>query len=310
MTVLRVATRASELALAQARGVAEQLARALGRRVELLPLKTEGDRLASVSLAKLGGKGLFVKEIEEALLDGRADLAVHSAKDLPAGLPPELALVAFPERADARDALVARERGATLATLRVGARVGTGSVRRASQLRAHRSDLEIVPLRGNVPTRLRKLESENLDAVVLACAGLERLGLAERIDERIAPEILLPAVGQGVLALEARRDAGLAREAVAIGHPATQECVLAERAVLVRLGADCNVPLAAHAQHTPRGTLRLRALLAASDGARILRVELEGAPGDAAALGVRAAEQILRDGGQELLAQLRAGALA
>ena len=310
MTALRVATRASELALAQARGVADRLERALGRRVELVPMKTEGDRLASVSLAKLGGKGLFVKEIEDALLEGRADFAVHSAKDLPAVLPGELALVAFPERADPRDALVARERGATLATLRAGARVGTGSLRRASQLRARRPDLVIVPLRGNVPTRLRKLASQDLDAVVLACAGLERLGLAERIDERIAPEDLLPAVGQGVLALEARRDDALARQAAAITHAATEECVSAERAVLVRLGADCNVPLAAYAQHTPRGTLRLRALLAASDGARILRAELEAAPSEAAALGTRAAEQILREGGRELLAQLRAEALA
>ena len=310
MTALRVATRASELALAQARGVADQIERALGRRVELLPLKTEGDKLVSVSLAKLGGKGLFVKEIEDALLEGRADFAVHSAKDLPAVLPGALALVAFPKRGDARDALVARERGATLATLPAGARVGTGSVRRASQLRALRPDLVIVPLRGNVPTRLRKLASENLDAVVLACAGLDRLGLAERIDERIAAEDLLPAVGQGVLALEARRDDALAREAAAITHMGTAECVIAERAVLVRLGADCNVPLAAYAEQTPRGTLRLRALLAASDGARILRAELEGAPSEAAALGTRAAEQILREGGQALLAQLRAEALA
>ncbi len=310
MSVLRLATRASDLALAQARRVADQLERALARRVELVPLKTEGDRLASVSLAKLGGKGLFVKEIEDALLDGRADFAVHSVKDLPAELPRALALVAFPERADPRDALVARERGATLATLRAGARVGTGSVRRASQLRARRPDLVIVPLRGNVPTRLRKLADGDLDAVVLACAGLERLGLAERIDERIAPEILLPAVGQGVLAVEARRDDAVAREASAITHAATQTCVMAERAVLVRLGADCNVPLAAFAQLTPHGTLQLRALLAASDGSRSLRAELEGAPGEAAALGTRAGEQILRAGGQELLAQLRAEALA
>jgi hydroxymethylbilane synthase len=308
MTTLRVATRASELALAQARGVADRLERALGRRVDLVPLKTEGDRLASVSLAKLGGKGLFVREIEAALLEGRADFAVHSAKDLPAALPDALALVAFPERGDPRDALVSRERGATRASLGAGARVGTGSLRRASQLLARRPDLVIVPLRGNVPTRLRKLESGDLDAVVLACAGLDRLGLAERIDERIAPEDLLPAVGQGVLALEARRDDALAREAAAITHSETQECVIAERAVLVRLGADCNVPLAAYAQRTPRGSLRLRALLAASDGARILRAELEGTPGEAAALGTRAAEQILRDGGQELLARLRAEA--
>lgn len=308
MTALRVATRASELALAQARQVAGLLERALGRRVELLPLKTEGDRLVSVSLAKQGGKGLFVKEIEDALLDGRADFAVHSAKDLPAVLPAELALVAFPERADPRDALVGRERGATLATLRAGARVGTGSLRRAAQLRARRPDLEIAPLRGNVPTRLRKLASEGLDAVVLACAGLERLALAERIDERLAPEIMLPAVGQGVLAVEARRDGELARAAAAITHRATEDRVTAERAVLTRLGADCNVPLAAYAELTARGTLHLRALLAASDGARCLRTEVEGPPADAARLGARAAEAILQGGGEALLAELRAEA--
>jgi hydroxymethylbilane synthase len=310
MTALRVATRASELALAQAREVAGLLERALGRQVELLPLKTEGDRLDSVSLARRGGKGLFVKEIEDALLDGRADFAVHSAKDLPAVLPEELALVAFPERADPRDALVGRERGVTLATLRAGARVGTGSLRRAAQLQARRPDLEIAPLRGNVPTRLRKLASEGLDAVVLACAGLERLALAERIDERLAPEILLPAVGQGVLAVEARRDGELARAAAAITHRATQDRVTAERAVLTRLGADCNVPLAAYAELTARGTLHLRALLAASDGARCLRAEVEGPRSEAARLGTRAAETILQDGGEALLAQLRAEALA
>ena len=167
---------------------------------ETIPIKTTGDRLQGVSLAEMGGKGLFVKEIEEALLEHRADVAVHSAKDLPAVTPVALALVAWPQREDPRDALVARVRGATLATLRPGARVGTGSLRRAAQLLAFRSDLEIVPLRGNVPTRLRKLDDDRLDAVVLACAGLARLGLADRIDERISPEVLLPAVAQGTLA--------------------------------------------------------------------------------------------------------------
>ena len=310
MTALRIATRASELALAQAREVAGLLERALGRPAELLPIKTEGDRLASVSLSRVGGKGLFVKEIEDALLEGRADFAVHSAKDLPAVLPPELELVAFPEREDPRDALVARQRGASLAALPAGARVGTGSLRRAAQLRARRPDLEIAPIRGNVPTRLRKLESEGLDAVVVACAGLARLGLAERIDERLAPELMLPAVGQGVLAVEARRGSELARAAGAITHRATAERIAAERGVLTRLGADCNVPLAALAEHTPRGSLRLRALLAASDGAHILRAELEGAPAEAAQLGVRAAEAILREGGEALLAELRAESIA
>jgi hydroxymethylbilane synthase len=273
-------------------------------------MKTEGDRLATVSLARYGGKGLFVKEIEEALLDGRADFAVHSAKDLPAELPAGLALVAFPERADPRDALVARERGATLASLPAGARVGTGSVRRTAQLRSLRPDLVIVPLRGNVPTRLEKLEREKLDAVVVACAGLERLGLADRIDERLDPDRVLPAVGQGVLALEGRRDDPLARAAAAITHRETAVRFAAERAVLVRLGGDCNVPLAAFAEHTAGGGLRLRALLAASDGAKILRAECEGTPAQAAALGTRAAEAILRDGGDALLEQLRREARA
>jgi len=184
MTTVRLATRGSDLALTQSRTIAARIEAELGVGVELVPLKTTGDRLQNVSLAKVGGKGLFVKEIEEALLDGRADVAVHSAKDLPAQVPEGLEFVAFPERADPRDALVGRERGATLDGLPRGARVGTGSVRRIAELRAHRSDLEIVPLRGNVPTRLRKLEDEGLDAVILACAGLDRLGLSDRIDER------------------------------------------------------------------------------------------------------------------------------
>ncbi|HVN40233.1 MAG TPA: hydroxymethylbilane synthase, partial [Myxococcota bacterium] len=200
MTLVRIATRGSDLALWQARYVAGRIAAELGDETEIVALETSGDRLSG-SLARVGGKGLFVKEIEEALLDGRADVAVHSAKDLPAALPRELALVAFPERADPRDALVAREPGATVQGLPRGARVGTGSVRRAAQLRRLRPDLEIAPLRGNVPTRIRKLDEERFDAVVLACAGLERLDAAARISERIDPTLLLPAAAQGALAV-------------------------------------------------------------------------------------------------------------
>jgi hydroxymethylbilane synthase len=305
MTVVRVATRASDLALAQARMVAAQVEAALGVETAIVPLKTTGDRLQNVSLAKAGGKGLFVKEIEEALLDGRADLAVHSAKDLPAALPDGLELVAFPERADPRDALVGRERGATLAELPAGARVGTGSVRRGAQLRALRPDLELVALRGNVGTRLRKLEAEALDAVILACAGLERLGLAERIDERLAPEVMLPAVTQGVIAIEARRDDPIARDAAALTHAPTAARLAAERGVLLRLEADCNVPLAAFAEHAD-GRLRLRALLASLDGGRIARAEGEAAEDEGAALGERVGEALLADGGAEVLAALRA----
>jgi hydroxymethylbilane synthase len=304
MSRVRIATRASELALAQTRLVAAMLERALGVATELVPLTTTGDRLADASLAKLGGKGLFVKEIEEALLAGRADLAVHSAKDLPARVHADLELVAFPEQADPRDALVGRQRGAALDRLRHGARIGTGSVRRGAQLRALRPDLEIVPLRGNVPTRLRKLESESLDAVVLACAGLERLGLGARIDERIPPERMLPAVAQGVLALEARRGCPLGRDARALEHADTARRVAAERALLARLDADCNVPLAALAEPAGAG-LRLRALLASTDGTRCLRADGEAPALGAAELGESVADELLARGGRELLAALR-----
>ncbi len=307
MKTLRLATRASDLALCQARIVAALIETRLAAAVELVPLKTTGDRLQGVSLAKLGGKGLFVKEIEEALLDGRADLAVHSAKDLPAALPAELALVAFPERADPRDALVARERGASLESLPRGARVGTGSVRRSAQLRRLRPDLEIVALRGNVPTRLRKLDEQGLDAVVLACAGLERLGLADRIDERIDPERMLPAVAQGALAIEARRGDVAAEAAAALDHAPSAAQVSAERGVLARLEADCNVPLAAYAEQAG-DRLRLRALLAANDGSRMAHAEAEAPATDAAALGASVAEALLLDGGAEILATLRAEA--
>lgn len=309
MKAVRIATRASELALAQARRVAERIERELRVRTELVSFKTSGDRLAG-SLAKLGGKGLFVKELEEALLEGRADLAVHSAKDLPAALAPGLEFAAFPERGDPRDALVARERGARLETLPRGARVGTGSVRRTAQLRALRPDLEIVPLRGNVPTRLRKLEAEALDAVVLACAGLDRLGLAARIDERIDPEQMLPAVAQGVLAVEGRVGDPLARDVAALGDPPTVVGVAAERGFLARLGGDCNAPLAALAEPSETGSLRLRALLAWPDGSRMLREDVEAAPEHAAALGARAADAVLVRGGRALLDALRAEASA
>ena len=177
------------MALTQARHIAARIEKELGCETELVVLRTTGDRIQDRSLAKIGGKGLFVKEIEEALLGGRADIAVHSAKDLPATVPEGLSLIAFPERADPRDALVGREPGTTLAGLREGARVGTGSVRRAALLRAYRPDLEIVPLRGNVPTRLRKIEEQSLDAIVLASAGLDRLGLSDRIGERISTDV-------------------------------------------------------------------------------------------------------------------------
>jgi hydroxymethylbilane synthase len=304
VSAIRLATRGSALALTQSGQVARALEVALGRSVELVTVRTTGDALQNVSLAKVGGKGLFIKEIEEALADGRADVAVHSAKDLPAGIPAGFALAAFPERADPRDALVTRPRGGRLAGLPTGARIGTGSVRRGSQLLALRPDLEIVPLRGNVDTRLRKLEGQGLDAVVLACAGLDRLDRAEVIDERIDPDALLPAVGQGVLALETRRGDPLGDEVrKAIDHAPTRAAIEAERAFLEGLEGDCTVPLGALAT-VAAGEVRLRALLAAADGSQVIRVATSGRSERSAEAGREASRRVLAAGGHALLASL------
>jgi hydroxymethylbilane synthase len=304
MTLVRVATRGSALALWQARYVSTLLEKHLGVATELVLLKTAGDRLKDVSLATLGGKGLFVKEIEESLVDGRADVAVHSAKDLPAVLHPDLLLSAFPEGADPRDALVSREPGRRLADLPAGAHIGTGSVRRGAQLRRHRPDLIIEPLRGNVPTRLRKLAEGRLDAVVMACAGLERLGQGARIDERIDSSILLPAVTQGVIAVQARTGTALASDLAALNHPATARRVAAERSFLAHLSGDCNVPLAALACAEGDG-LRLRGLVIEPDGSRAVEIE-QISTGSPEELGRRVAQAVLTGGGDVILERLRA----
>jgi len=306
MRRVRIATRGSALALAQSGAVARRLAAALGCETELLTVVTSGDRLPDISLARIGGKGLFVKEIEEALLDGRADLAVHSAKDLPARGHPGLVLAAFPRRADPRDALVGRRAGARLAELPKGARVGTGSARRESQLRALRPDVEVVPLRGNVDTRLRRLVERELDALLLACAGLERLGRSEVIHERIDPATLLPAVGQGTLALQTRAGDELEEAVRVLDDALTRACLAAERAFLVGLEGDCNVPLAALAEPTADGRLRLRGLVASPDGSRLVRSEQWVPVADAESAGRRAADEVLARGGAEILALLRA----
>lgn len=302
---IRIATRGSDLALAQARHVAALIRDRLGRETELVVLATTGDRIQSVSLAKIGGKGLFVKEIEEALLDDRADVAVHSAKDLPADVAEGCHLAAFPERVDPRDALVTRTPGETLATLREGARVGTGSVRREAQLRAHRPDLDIRPLRGNVPTRLRKLVDEDLDAVILASAGLDRLGLADRIAERLPVTVLLPAVCQGILALETRAGDPLAEAITGLSDPEVHAIAVAERAFLGGLGGDCSTPLGALAE-VVAGEVRLEAFLSSRDGSRVLRARARSAQAESAAAGEAAAEQVLAQGGRDLLAELHA----
>ena len=307
---LRIATRGSDLALTQTRHMARWLEGALGVASELVVLRTTGDRIQDRSLAKIGGKGLFVKEIEEALLDGRADVAVHSAKDVPAQIAAGCVIAAHPEREDARDALVAREPGTTLDQLRHGARVGTGSTRRTALLRARRPDLEIVPLRGNVPTRIAKLESEDLDAVVLASAGLDRLGLGDRIDERVDPAVLLPAVGQGRLALETREGDAWHERVAALEPPGVGLVARAERAFQAAIGGDCTTPLAGYAEPEPAGQLRFRGLLASLDGRRVVEVDRRAPAEQAAALGAEVAHAVLDQGGREILDELeRAAAL-
>ena len=306
MTAVRIATRGSDLALAQANYIAGRIRSELGREAELVVIRTSGDRIQNQSLAKIGGKGLFVKEIEEALLARDADVAVHSAKDLPAQIAEGCRLAVFPERADACDALVAREAGVTLSALGPGARVGTGSTRRAAQVLALRPDLEIVPLRGNVPTRIKKLETEELDAVILACAGLDRLGLEGVITERISTDAILPAVCQGTLALETREDDPLGESLKALEDEAAAQTAIAERAFLVRLEGDCTVPVAAYAEFAAGGELGMRALLASLDGQEVVRVD--GINKNALTLGEELADRVLANGGRKILAELRGSA--
>jgi hydroxymethylbilane synthase len=263
-----VATRKSALALAQSRAfIALLSARYPTVTFEELLVTTTGDVVQDRALAEIGGKGLFVKEIEEALLDGRADIAIHSLKDLPPQLLPSLSIECIPEREDPRDVLVTRS-GLPLAQLPPGSRVGTGSLRRRVQLLAYRSDLEIVGIRGNVDTRLRKCESGEVDAVVLARAGLNRLGLAARVTENIAPEVILPAVGQGALGIEQRSDDHTVSELLApLSHPDTKILVTAERGVMLAINGNCATPVAAFGLRQG-DSLYLRAFLAEPDGSR------------------------------------------
>lgn len=305
MSLIRIATRGSDLALAQARFIADRIQKELDCETELLIIKTTGDKILDVPLAEIGGKGLFVKEIEEALLDDRADVAVHSAKDLPAQLEPGLVLSAFPQRLDPRDALVSRDSALTLDSLRKNARVGTGSSRRSALLLARRPDLEIVPLRGNVPTRVGKLDSDNLDAVILACAGLERLGMADLICERIPCELMLPAVCQGTLALETRTDDPVTELIARLDEPSVALSVAGERSFLERIEGDCTVPMAVHLVERSQGRVWLRGLVASPDGVQVVRAEEEVPATEAAAAGRRLAEAVLERGGAEILRELQ-----
>lgn len=297
---VRIATRQSPLALWQANHVKQRLeARHAQLRVTLVPLTTSGDRLSSV-LPEAGGKGLFVKELEEALQDGRADLAVHSMKDVPAQVPAGLCLAAFLAADDPRDAFVSG-RYASLRELPLGARVGTSSLRRQAQLRAERPDLAVADLRGNVGTRLLRLDEGKFDAVLLACAGLKRLGAEQRIREALAVERFVPAVGQGIIGIECRRDDRDTRAlAQSLNDALSATRIAAERAMNSALGGSCRSPVAGHAV-IDGDRLRLCGLVAAPDGSRIIKQEIEGAAGAAADLGQQLAARILAAGGSEIL---------
>jgi hydroxymethylbilane synthase len=291
--MLVIASRGSQLALWQAHWVQQQLA-ALGFPARIEIVKTTGDKITDVPLAQVGAKGLFTKEIEEALLDGRADLAVHSLKDLPTELPPGLVLAATPEREDPRDAMV----GKRLADLPAGAKLGTSSLRRAAQLRKLRPDLRIEPVRGNLDTRLRKLDEGQYDAIVLAAAGLKRLGWEDRIAEILSPDIVCPAVGQGALAIETRAPCLPACEK--LNHPPTHIAVTAERALLAALGGGCQVPIGAYA--TVSGDrLSLQAVVVSPDGVHLVRDRSEGPAADAQRIGRELGEALLAAGADSIL---------
>ena len=297
---LTIASRGSQLALWQARWVSARLT-AFGHECGIRIIRTTGDKITDVPLAQIGGKGLFTKglftkEIEEALLDGRADLAVHSLKDLPTELPAGLALAAVPEREDPHDAVVGRK----LVDLPAGAMVGTSSLRRAAQLRRLRPDLTIESIRGNLDTRLRKLDEGRYSAIVLAAAGLNRLGWAGRIAEILPAETMCPAVGQGALAVETRAGGAGWDACAALDHAATHSAVAAERAFLRALGGGCQVPIGAYA--TVNGErLRLVGLVIAPDGSAVVRGEREGPAAEAEAIGAALGAKLLAEGAQAIL---------
>ena len=308
MPDLKIATRKSPLALWQAEHVASALrARNLGLGVELVAMRTSGDKLLDAPLARVGGKGLFIKELERALLDGRADVAVHSMKDVPVELPPELHLPIIMARADPRDALVSMRFGG-LDALPTGAVVGTSSLRRRCQLAAHRPDLRIENLRGGVDTRLRRLDDGDFDAIVLAVSGLERGGHGARVTEALDVATMLPAAGQGALGIECRRgDARVEALVAPLACPRSSACVLAERAFNRRLEGGCQVPIAAYAA-LEDGGMNLRGLVASLDGTRVLRARVRGRVEDAELLGAEAAAAVLEQGAGEILARIYAEA--
>jgi len=299
--ILRIGTRGSKLALTQSQWVKEKVeAKYPGVHVELVRIKTTGDKILDAPLSKVGGKGLFVKEIEEALIDKRVDLAVHSMKDVPAELPDALMLSTFPEREDPRDALIAKgER--TLDQLPQEAKVGTSSLRRAAQLLHMRPDLNLIPLRGNVDTRLRKLESEGLNAIILAAAGLKRLGFEKHITQIIPSDQVLPAIGQGALGLEIRREDKQTLKLIDfLNHESTEVTVRAERAFLKKLEGGCQVPIAGFAT-LENDNVNFTGMVAELDGTRLIKDNITGEKDQAEELGITLAERLLDAGAGEIL---------
>lgn len=308
-STLVLGTRGSKLAVHQSEWVQTRLRElAPHLTVTLRRIQTSGDKILDVPLAKIGGKGLFVKEIEEALLSGEIDLAVHSMKDVPTELPPGLDLLCIPTREDARDALISRD-GTRFKDLPHGAKVGTSSLRRQAQLLQARPDLSISTLRGNLDTRLKKLREGQFDAIVLAAAGLRRLGWETEITEYLSPEISLPAIGQGALGIEGRREDTFVRDVLnRLEHAPTRIMVMAERALLHRLQGGCQVPIAAHA--TLMGSeIVLEGLVASVDGKEVIRDRVKGTVDDPFSVGVQLAERLLARGGERILQAIYGTAL-
>ncbi len=305
MRELRIGTRGSPLALWQANWVRERLFQAYPHlRVSLIRIKTKGDKLTDVNLATVGGKGLFVKEIEEGLLGERIDLAVHSMKDVPVQLPEGLHIRFITRREDPRDVLISRDRR-TLEELPSGAKIGTSSLRRRAQLLSYRPDFHIIPLRGNVDTRVRKLDTMGLDAIVLAAAGVKRMKMETRISQFISPEVCLPAVGQGALGIETRiADDEINQYLSIIDHEATHLSIMAERAFLRRLEGGCQVPIGAWGSVSDQGMLTLKGFVGDLDGRKLIKGGIEGEMGKAQELGMALAESLLSQGADEILKEL------
>lgn len=306
ITKLRIATRKSQLAMWQAEHVRDRLmAFHPGLEVELVALSTKGDKIIDTPLSKIGGKGLFVKELEEAMLDGRADIAVHSMKDVPMHFPEGLGLSVILEGADPTDAFVSNHYH-NVDELPEGARIGTASLRRGLQLRERRPDLEILNLRGNVQTRLGKLDDGEFDAIILATSGLKRLGLEARIAQTLPPEICLPACGQGALGIECRlHDPELIALLAPLDDPDTATRVRAERAMNTRLEGGCQVPIGGHAVlDKDAETLWLRGLVGNPEGTEVLRADSKGSMHEPEALGIRVAEELLEQGAGDILAEV------